>query len=197
MLDRKTMQTFGIPNVELCWRMIEKNIFRPLKSRRTLKIDFSETGFEQPDQTSDNEGMVYTLIEGVYQFFWDMIKSEHMSVKQLKSFITADFLSAFLELFDSNEQNERPYLKKILHTMYAKVVSRRKLIRKSINDTLYQLIHEGFSFNGTSELLEILASIISGFGVPLREENLIFFHKIIIQLHKVQTVGTFFDNLAK
>jgi len=43
------------------------------------------------------------------------------------------------------------------------------MIRKAINDCLYSLIHETYKFNGTSELLDILAAIISGFAVPLRE----------------------------
>jgi serine/threonine-protein phosphatase 2A regulatory subunit B' len=32
-----------------------------------------------------------------------------------------------------------------------------------------------------------LASIISGFAVPLRDEHVIFFKNVIIPLHKVQT----------
>ncbi|MBQ3627310.1 MAG: hypothetical protein II948_11275, partial [Synergistaceae bacterium] len=31
------------------------------------------------------------------------------------------------------------------------------------------------NFNGASELLDIMASIISGFAIPLREEHVIFF----------------------
>jgi len=49
------------------------------------------------------------------------------------------------------------------------------------------LIHENYKFNGAAELLDILASIISGFAVPLREEHVIFFKTVIIPLHKVQT----------
>jgi serine/threonine-protein phosphatase 2A regulatory subunit B' len=47
------------------------------------------------------------------------------------------------------------------------------------------LIHENYKFNGAAELLDILASIISGFAVPLREEHVIFFKTVIIPLHKV------------
>jgi hypothetical protein len=45
----------------------------------------------------------------------------------------------------------------------------------------------GEKFNGAAELLDILASIISGFAVPLRDEHVIFFQNVIIPLHKVQT----------
>ena len=92
-----------------------------------------------------------------------------------------------MELFDSEEPKEREYLKNILHRLYAKLVPRRKMIRRAISETFNSLIHERYKFNGTSELLDILASVISGFAVPLREEHVIFFHNIIIPLHKVQT----------
>lgn len=59
------------------------------------------------------------------------------------------------------------------------------MIRKAITDTFHTLIHENFKFNGAAELLDILASIISGFAVPLREEHVIFFKSVIIPLHKV------------
>lgn len=59
-----------------------------------------------------------------------------------------------------------------MHRLYAKLVPRRKIIRKGINDLFNSLIHENFKFNGTSELLDILAAIISGFAVPLREEHI-------------------------
>ena len=78
-------------------------------------------------------------------------------------------------------------MKNILHRLYAKLVPRRKMIRKAKTDCFYTLIHENFKFNGTAELLDILASIISGFAVPLREEHVVFFKTVIIPLHKVQT----------
>jgi len=71
------------------------------------------------------------------------------------------------------------------------------MIRKAITDCFQVLIHDIHKFNGASELLDILASIISGFAVPLREEHVIFFKNIIIPLHKVQTSNIYFDNLIR
>ena len=45
------------------------------------------------------------------------------------------------------------------------------MLRMTINEHFQILIHETNKLNGTSELLEILSSIISGFSVPLREEH--------------------------
>ena len=61
------------------------------------------------------------------------------------------------------------------------------MIRKAMNETFYALIHEQHKFNGAAELLDILAAIISGFAVPLREEHVLFFKSVIVLLHKVQT----------
>lgn len=71
------------------------------------------------------------------------------------------------------------------------------MIRKAMNDCLLALIHENFKFNGAAELLDILAAIISGFAIPLREEHVIFFKTIIIPLHKVQTSNLFFEQLLR
>jgi serine/threonine-protein phosphatase 2A regulatory subunit B' len=95
------------------------------------------------------------------------------------------------------ESVERDYLKNILHKLYAKLVPRRKMIRKAINECFFALIHENHKFNGAAELLDILASIISGFAVPLRDEHVIFFQNIIIPLHKVQTCSQFYEQLLR
>jgi len=115
----------------------------------------------------------------------------------LKYFVTSNFISEFLQLFDSDIIEERDFLKNILHKLYAKLVPRRKMIRKAITDCFHLLIHEIHKFNGASELLDIMASIISGFAIPLREEHVIFFKNIIIPLHKVQTSNLYFDNLIR
>ena len=59
------------------------------------------------------------------------------------------------------------------------------MIRKAMTDCFYTLIHSNYKFNGAAELLDILASIISGYAVPLREEHIIFFKTVIVPLHKV------------
>lgn len=70
-------------------------------------------------------------------------------------------------------------------------------MRKIMDQTFQILIHETHKFNGASEILDILASIISGFAVPLRNEHIQFFNNIIIPLHKVQTNPQFFEQLMR
>lgn len=123
--------------------------------------------------------------------------NDAIDTKAMKTYVTPQFVQEFLELFDSEESVERDYLKNILHKLYAKLVPRRKMIRKAMNECFFALIHENFRFNGAAELLDILASIISGFAVPLREEHILFFNNVIIPLHKVQTCATFYEQLLR
>ena len=118
-------------------------------------------------------------LQGIYEFFLQLVINESVEVKQLKFYVTAKFVQEFLDLFDSEESVERDYLKNVLHKLYAKVsssrvfvnasraittyffsflvqlVPRRKMIRKAINECFYTLIHEAHKFNGTAELLDI------------------------------------------
>ena len=136
-------------------------------------------------------------LQPVYEFFLQLIINEAVDMRSLRPFISHKFIQEFLELFDSEEPKEREYLKNILHRLYAKLVPRRRMIRKALTDNFNTLIHETYKFNGTSELLDILASVISGFAVPLREEHVVFFHNIIISLHKVQTCHKFHNELLR
>jgi len=62
-----------------------------------------------------------------------------------------------------------------------------------MNECFFALIHENYKFNGAAELLDINASIISGFAVPLRDEHVLQFQNIYIPLHKVQTCSQFYE----
>jgi serine/threonine-protein phosphatase 2A regulatory subunit B' len=154
-----------IPHLDDVMTMIEKNIFRPLPNVKKSNLQFSETGVEAEDEVDP----AWPHLQGIYEFFLQLVINEAVEVRSL----------------NSEESVERDYLKNILHKLYAKLVPRRKMIRKAINECFFALIHENHKFNGAAELLDILASIISGFAVPLRDEHVIFFQNIIIPLHKV------------
>ncbi len=191
--EQRSVQQLIIPNLDEVMQMIERNIFRPLSSGVKKGLAFSETGVEQEDEVDP----AWPHLQGIYEFFLQLIINEAADVKSLKVYVTPQFVQEFLELFDSEEGVERDYLKNILHKLYAKLVPRRKMIRKAINESFYTLIHEGHKFMGAAELLDILASIISGFAVPLREEHVIFFKNVIIPLHKVQTCSQFYEQLLR
>ena len=95
-------------------------------------------------QTIQDEVLVdpaWPHLQPVYEFFLQLIVNEAADVKTLKVFITHSFIQEFLELFDSEEPREREYLKNILHRLYAKLVPRRKMIRKAITYCVNSHIH--------------------------------------------------------
>jgi serine/threonine-protein phosphatase 2A regulatory subunit B' len=56
---------------------------------------------------------------------------------------------------------------------------------------LLKVTYEYENYNGLTELLEILSSIVSGYTVPLKPEHKDFFIRVLVPLHKVKTLSTF------
>jgi serine/threonine-protein phosphatase 2A regulatory subunit B' len=98
-------------------QMIEKNIFRPLPNVKKGNLNFAETGIDQEEEMDP----AWPHLQGIYEFFLQLVVNESVEVKQLKFYVTAKFVQEFLDLFDSEESVERDYLKNILHKLYAKV----------------------------------------------------------------------------
>jgi serine/threonine-protein phosphatase 2A regulatory subunit B' len=193
--DQNCLTAIILPNLEIVIEMIEKNIFRPLPILK--KAPPPSEGMNAAEEDDILIDPSWAHFQPIYEFFLQLISKEAIDVKSLKGFITHSFIQEFLDLFDAEEPREREYLKNILHRLYAKLVPRRKMIRKAMNDSFHSLIHESVKFNGAPELLDILASIISGFAVPLREEHIIFFKTIIIPLHKVQSCYLYHENIVR
>lgn len=115
--DQKNVATLIIPNLDEVMQMIEKNIFRPLPNVNKKNLAFSETGMDQEEEVDP----AWPHLQGIYEFFLQLVINEAVDVKSLKVYVTPQFVQEFLELFDSEESVERDYLKNILHKLYAKV----------------------------------------------------------------------------
>ena len=105
--------------------MIEKNIFRPLPSLKKSEIDKTD-GVEQGEEEYDP---AWPYLQMVYQLFLQIAMAD-IDPQIMKRFITPIFVQKFLDLFDTPNVEEREYLKNILHKLYARIVPRRKLIRR-------------------------------------------------------------------
>ena len=99
-----------IPNIESIMDMIKKNIFRPLpNANRGSGLAVTETGVEEEEQEPDHS---WVHIRGIYEIFLQLVINEACDVKTLKQFVTSNFISEFLQLFDSDLVEERDFLKK-------------------------------------------------------------------------------------
>ena len=103
--------------------MIEKNIFRPLPNVKKSNLGFAETGIDQEEEMDP----AWPHLQGIYEFFLQLVINESVEVRSLKVYVTPQFVQEFLELFDSEESVERDYLKNILHKLYAKVSNNSNL----------------------------------------------------------------------
>ena len=106
-----------IPNLDEVMQMIEKNIFRPLPNVKKSNLNFAETGIDQEEEMDP----AWPHLQGIYEFFLQLVINESVEVRSLKVYVTPQFVQEFLDLFDSEEFVERDYLKNILHKLYAKV----------------------------------------------------------------------------
>ncbi|KAI3390066.1 hypothetical protein SNEBB_005747 [Seison nebaliae] len=132
----------------------------------------------------------------IYDLFVRFIRSDEFDVDKAEEFIDENFVRNLIYLLDTGESRERIYLKTIIHHIYTKYVALRHYMRSQFSDILLAFIYENERFNGISEILELLASIILGFILPLKEEHLKTLKKVLVPLHKVHSMSRFSTNLS-
>lgn len=169
-------------------QMVACNIFRTLPPREATEYD--------PEEDDATQEASWPHLQLVYEFFLRFLESPEFQPGLAKKFLDQKFVLELLDLFDSEDQRERDFLKTCLHRIYGKFLGLRAFIRKQINNIFLRFIYETDSFNGVAELLEILGSIINGFALPLKAEHKQFLMKVLVPLHKSKTLGQYHAQLA-
>ena len=146
-----------------------------------------------PDEDEPHLEEAWPHLQLVYELLLKFILTTHLRHDVIVKHISNNFVSCFLELFDSEDPRERDYLKTILHRIYGKFMALRPIIKTNITDVLFRVVYvyNIETHNGLTELLEILSSITSGLATPLKQEHITFFCKVLIPLHKVKTLATY------
>lgn len=174
-------------------KMVAANLFRTFpSSNHENKLPES---FD-PEEDEPTMDPAWPHLQIVYEFFLRFVASSETDAKLAKRYIDHSFVLRLLDLFDSEDQREREYLKTILHRIYGKFMVHRPFIRKAINNIFYRFIFETEKHNGIAELLEILGSIINGFALPLKEEHKLFLVRALIPLHKPKCVSMYHQQLS-
>lgn len=173
-------------------KMVAANLFRTLPS---FNHDNGLLDMFDPEEDEPTMEPSWPHLQVVYEFLLRFVASSETDAKLAKRYIDHSFVLRLLELFDSEDQREREYLKTILHRIYGKFMVHRPFIRKAINNIFYQFIFEMEKHNGIAELLEILGSIINGFALPLKEEHKLFLVRALIPLHKPKCVAMYHHQL--
>ena len=162
--------------------MISVNLFRALPSPSTLIR--SENDDDDTEVFKDPE---WPHLHLIYEILIHLVLSPQIDNNLRKRLIDDAFLQNLILLFDSFDAKERDCLKTVTHRIYGKLTNRRVTIRKLINYVFYEFLYERKEHNGIAELLEILASIINGFTVPIRDEHKKSLEKSLIPLHKMRS----------
>ncbi|XP_010244149.1 PREDICTED: serine/threonine protein phosphatase 2A 59 kDa regulatory subunit B' gamma isoform-like [Nelumbo nucifera] len=174
-------------------KMVAANLFRTFPSSNH-ENKLPETYDLEEEEPTTEPGWPHLQI--VYEFLLRFVASSETDAKLAKRYIDHSFVLRLLDLFDSEDQREREYLKTILHRIYGKFMVHRPFIRKAINNIFYRFIFETEKHNGIAELLEILGSIINGFALPLKEEHKLFLVRALIPLHKPKCVSMYHQQLS-
>ncbi|KAJ6329435.1 hypothetical protein OIU77_011001 [Salix suchowensis] len=174
-------------------KMVAANLFRTLPS-----ANYDNKILEMFDPEDEEPAMepAWPHLQIVYEFLLRFVASSETDAKLAKRYIDHSFVLRLLDLFDSEDQREREYLKTILHRIYGKFMVHRPFIRKAINNIFYRFIFETERHNGIAEMLEILGSIINGFALPLKEEHKLFLVRALIPLHKPKCVSMYHQQLS-
>ncbi|XP_042520499.1 serine/threonine protein phosphatase 2A 59 kDa regulatory subunit B' zeta isoform-like isoform X2 [Macadamia integrifolia] len=174
-------------------KMVAANLFRtfPSSNHDNKLLETFDAEEEEPMMEP-----AWPHLQIVYEFLLRFVASPETDAKLAKRYIDHSFVLRLLDLFDSEDQREREYLKTILHRIYGKFMVHRPFIRKAINNIFYRFIFETGKHNGIAELLEILGSIINGFALPLKEEHKLFLVRALIPLHKPKCVSMYHQQLS-
>lgn len=173
--------------------MVSVNVFRCLPP-----APHENTGSEATDPEDDEPYLEpsWPHLQIVYEILLRYLVSSETDTKIAKKYIDHVFVLKLLELFDSEDPQEREYLKTILHRVYGKFMVHRPFIRNAMNNIFYRFIFETERHSGIAELLEILGSIINGFALPMKEEHKLFLSRALIPLHKPKPISVYHQPLS-
>jgi len=172
-------------------KLISANLFRslPPKPEGGL-LEMLEDEDPKPEKS-------WAHLQIVYEILNRFILCASVDARVAKKYITQKFISNLMSLFESDDTREREYLKTVLHRIYAKFMVHRAFIRGCIKNMFLTVTYEDVNtYNGIAEVLEILASIINGFALPLKKEHIDSLTNVLVPLHKVKGLVLFHRQLS-
>ncbi|KAI0989469.1 hypothetical protein GJ496_011128 [Pomphorhynchus laevis] len=176
--------------------LISSNVFRVINTKNSNHIataaitsEFEENECQMPDP-----GWICT--QAIYEFTIKLFESSEFNCDYGKLAFDRVFALQLLDLFESEYPQERGYLTIILHHLYARLFGLRTHLRKLMIDIFLRSIYEDEGFLGIAELLEVYASIIDGFVIPLKYEHIEFLQKVLLPMHKTKLYSTYVTQLT-
>lgn len=169
--------------------MIKLNIFR------TLPVPTEQIGYTEIEEPVPSDPQ-WSHLSIVYNILLRFVSETEIDFSLKKRLIDASFIRQLLQLFDTQDPVERDFLKTITHRIYSLITHRRALIRRLICNTFCDFVYENQNKRGIAELLDILASIITGFAVPIKAEHRNMLVRALLPLHKSPAVMSYHSQLS-
>lgn len=188
-------------------RMTGANLFRALPPS-----PYEDWDPEEDDEDGDEvKDPAWVHVKIVYEILFYSMVSKQVTSEVIHRTLTESYVKNLVQLFRTKDVSERDYLKNIIHRIYQRFLGFRPIIRKAIGEVLssitfnqppgkpsvipYPVIEMNGSV-GIGELLEIWGTIVAGFRVPLREDNIDFLHKVLIPMHKNRSLNHYHIQLG-
>eukprot|EP01147_Barroeca_monosierra_P006717 gene6716-351_t len=135
-------------------------------------------------------------LEIVYTLFLQVMRSSSFTSTHAKKHLSRHLMLQVLELLDTEDPRERLFLEMALHTIYTKAIDARAFLRASIHNVCFRHMYEAERFLGMANLLRLLCKIINGFTIPVRQEHIHMFHRVLLPLFKVRQFTNLFQPLT-
>lgn len=178
---------FSVERGREVMKTIAINIFRDLPRSSLHRIPGDKFMFLDPS---------WAHLNIIYEILLRFVSSTEIDSKLLKKCVTRGFIAQLIDNFRSEDHREREYVKSILHKVYGKFITYRSFIRKTMQHTFNTYIYDTDEHHGIGEMLQILASIINGFAVPIKEDHKKLLFDCLIPLHKTKMYPEFHVDLV-
>ena len=175
------------PIYAMVFALVAHNAFRSLPAHKKPYDP------EDDDQVTE---ITWPHLQLVYAFFIKVLEAPDFQPSTAKKFIDPAFVTKIIEMFATDDENERDCLKTTLHRIYAKFLGMRAYIRKEISNKCLELIYGTLYFPGITEILEVLGSIINGFACPIKVEHIQFLNHVLLPLHSLPKLQHFHAQLV-
>eukprot|EP00039_Didymoeca_costata_P002560 m.61056 g.61056 ORF g.61056 m.61056 type:complete len:513 (-) comp11373_c0_seq1:472-2010(-) len=130
--------------------------------------------------------------ELLLSFFETPIASSKLAMPHLND----RFINDILRLFYYEDPRERNLAKLVVHRLYASVVGVRRRIRSAIEHIFNWATYDDTgACIGIADILDVLAGIIHGYSVPLKEEHCAFFKNALLPLYSASAFAQYAEEL--
>ncbi|XP_034050997.1 serine/threonine-protein phosphatase 2A 56 kDa regulatory subunit gamma isoform-like, partial [Thalassophryne amazonica] len=133
-------------------------------------------------------------IQLVYEFFQTFLEAPSFQVEIAEKYIGKEFVTQLLQQFVSEDPREREWLQVTVKSIYSIFPGLQGFILCGFCDICYRFVDEKWQPTG---IAETPGSHGRDVAPPLTEEDLVFFWRVLVPLHKPNTLHLYHEQLVR